>query len=302
MATAEKSPAESGARPFQFTLRQLLWLMGAVCVLSGGYYWLGSALPIVLFAIACVAAISYIAYHFTNEHVGAAIAVTVVVCLFIAMQLPYIYNPGHPSRRMSCQNNLHNLALALQNYHDVYGSFPPAYVADENGKPMHSWRVLILPFIEQKALYEAYRFDEPWDGPNNSKLHGIKLQLYSCPSDPSVQSGIETNYVAVVGPRTMWPGEKATKMSDIKDGTSNTLLIVETHGTGIHWMEPLDLDAVQMSMAINPAGRTGIASMHPTVAQGAFVDGSVRALAEDTALPVVRAMLTIDGGEKVEAP
>ena len=203
---------------------------------------------------------------------------------------------------MACSNNLHNLALALQNYHDVYGSFPPAYVADATGKPMHSWRVLILPFIEQKALYELYKFDEPWDGPNNSKLHGVSLPLYSCPAHTGKHPQTETSYVAVVGPRTVWPDEKTTRMSDITDGTGNTLLIVEAHNAGIHWMEPRDLDYVQMPMAINPLRGSGISSHHPTLAQAAFVDGSVRALSDNTPPATIRAVLTRNGREKVELP
>ena len=69
-----------------------------------------------------------------------------------------------------CTNNLKHIGLALLNYNDIFGCFPPAYTTDANGKPMHSWRVLILPFIEQQTLYKRYRFDEPWDGPNNSLL------------------------------------------------------------------------------------------------------------------------------------
>jgi hypothetical protein len=199
----------------------------------------------VLGGLTCIGVTFFVVYVAMRQQVVEAIAVTMFVCLVLAMLIPIPCTPREASRRMWCSNNMHNIVLALQNYHDVYGSFPPAYVADKNGKP---------------------------------------------------------NYVAVVGPRTMWPGETATKMADVKDGTSNTLLIVETYGTGIHWMEPLDLDAVQMSMAINPPRGSGISSMHPKVAQAAFVDGSVRALAEDTPLPVVRAMLTIDGGEKAGVP
>ena len=74
--------------------------------------------------------------------------------------------------RTHCIHNLHMIAVALQSYYVRYQSYPPAYVADEDGKPAHSWRVLVLPFLgpELKQLYDRYRFDEPWNGPNNSKL------------------------------------------------------------------------------------------------------------------------------------
>src|SRR5262245_44252816 len=74
------------------------------------------------------------------------------------------------ARRSNCKGELKQIGLALLNYREAYGCFPPPYVADASGRPMHSWRVLILPFIDHAALYREYRFDEPWDGPNNRKL------------------------------------------------------------------------------------------------------------------------------------
>ena len=76
------------------------------------------------------------------------------------------------AQRAECSNNLRQIAIALTNYSSVHGCLPPAYIPDKNGKPKHSWRVLILPFVEQKALYKRYNFDEPWNGPNNRKLAG----------------------------------------------------------------------------------------------------------------------------------
>jgi hypothetical protein len=99
----------------------------------------------------------------------AKIGVVVVVVLHLVLQaLPHAH-PG--ATRMQCSNNLKPIGLALQIYHDQYGSFPPANIVDKDGRPMHSWRVLILPNIEQQKLYEAYNFDEPWDGPNKSTFY-----------------------------------------------------------------------------------------------------------------------------------
>src|SRR6516165_2689000 len=111
------------------------------------------------------------------------------VVVFLASPLIGVVVPssfdsrGRPAKRGQCKNNLMNIGLALHNYHDQFGSFPPACVADENGRPMHSWRVLILPFLDQTPLYNQYRFDEPWDGPNNKKLADTILAVYNCPSD-----------------------------------------------------------------------------------------------------------------------
>jgi prepilin-type processing-associated H-X9-DG protein len=208
-----------------------------------------------------------------------------------------------PAMRSVCGNNLKQLAIALHNYHDVYGSFPPAYVADENGRPMHTWRVLILPFIEQQALYAKYRLDEPWDGPNNRQLHALMPEVFRCPSEERTDPpGCETSYVAVVGSETCWPGSKGISLSKIRDGSSNTVLVAESHRSGIHWMEPRDLHIGQMPAAVNPKHGQGICSCHPGGAQIAFADGSVRFVQSDTPAATVRGMLTIDGGEKIELP
>src|SRR6476620_4852071 len=113
-------------------------------------------------------------------------AIAVGLLLFIAFV--FVAGPAvdmgsrEAARRMQCSNNLHNIAIALQNYHDDHGSFPPAYIAAADGKPMHSWRVLLLPYLDREDLYAKYRFDEPWDGPNNSQLHGQALKVFLCSS------------------------------------------------------------------------------------------------------------------------
>jgi hypothetical protein len=141
-----------------------------------------------------------------------------------------------------CRSHLKLIAVALHNYHDRYGSFPPAFVEDGKGEPVHSWRVLILPFLGRQDLYERYSFSEPWDGPNNRQLLKPAPLVYQCPSDPRDRhSGSAlTSYVAVVGPRTAWPGETARKISDFPDGTHGTILVMEDQSKEILWMEPRD--------------------------------------------------------------
>ena len=160
----------------------------------------------------------------------------------LACLLP-IQHVHEPARRAQCVNNLKQIVLALRNYHNVHGSFPPAFVPDEQGRPMHSWRVLLLQFIEQEALYDQYDFSEPWDGPNNRKLLSQIPPAYMCPSEPRVggRAGTSTSYLAVVGPRTAWPGASGRKLAEIPDGPWNTILLIEKHGSGISWMEPRDM-------------------------------------------------------------
>ena len=86
------------------------------------------------------------------------------------------------ARRSQCKNNLKMIGLALQNYHDMYRSFPPAFVADENGKPMYSWRVLLLPHLEHAPLYKKYDLSQPWDSPANKAVLDNMPDVFACPS------------------------------------------------------------------------------------------------------------------------
>lgn len=195
-------------------------------------------------------------------------------------------------------NNLKQIGLALRLYHEAFGCFPPAYVADEQGRPMHSWRVLILPFLDEKAIYDRYRFDEPWDGPNNRKLHDLVVSAYRCPSHE--ETGTATAYLAVVGPETAWNGPDPVRREDVKDGPERTAHVVEVTAPQVHWMEPRDLRFDGMSPAIHgPDSRTpGPSSGHPNGANFLLVDGSVRFFFANKVRPGwLRALFTIGGGE-----
>jgi prepilin-type processing-associated H-X9-DG protein len=241
-----------------------------------------------------------------KQAAGAVVVVVTVVGIFmglltcggilIALLLPAVQAAREAARRAQCCNNLKQIGLAMHNYHDTYGSFPPAYIADADGKPMHSWRVLILPFIEQSPLYDQYDFNEPWDGPNNILLADLIPSVYACSSHPL--AGSDTCYAMIVGPGTISDGPSATRLQDMIDGTSNTLMIVEAAGSGINWMEPRDLDAGTISFQVNdPAETAGIKSDHPGGANVAICDGSVRFVSEQTPVEMIESMSTIGGQE-----
>lgn len=190
--------------------------------------------------------------------------------------------------------------LALAVYQDSHGSYPPAFIADADGKPIHSWRALLLPYMDRE-LADLYSFDEPWDGPNNSKLHNRMPRQFRCPSDFDAPEGT-TNYVAVVGSKTAWPGAKRRKLADIKDGASATIQLVEVKGLHIPWLEPRDLDFDTMDFEINSPRGPSIGSHHPGGAMVWMVAGDRRFLRNDTPPEKVRALLTVAGGEKSELP
>jgi len=212
-----------------------------------------------------------------------------IVGILMALLFPAVQAAREAARRSQCANNLKQIGLAMHNYNDAYGSFPPAYIADENGKPMHSWRVLLLPYLEQTALYGQYNFDEPWNGPNNSRLAATVVPIYGCPSQGAPISN--TSYVVVLGPNTIFRDDQPARLQDITDGTSNTILVIDAANTGINWLEPRDLD---MNSVLSVSGR------HPGVVQVLMADGSVRTLPVGAGgtqnLPQ---LLTMDGGEVV---
>jgi Protein of unknown function (DUF1559) len=227
--------------------------------------------------------------------VGAGAVVVMLCCggIGTALLLPAVQQAREAARRTQCKNNLRQIGMALQNYHDTYKTFPPAFVADEQGKPMHSWRVLILPYLGRLDLYARYDFSEPWDGPNNSRLALEMPAVYACPSHPGA-GGSFTAYAAVFGDACVFRGAEAVKQSDINDGLSNTLLVGEVSQAGLHWMAPVDIDVSQ-----NPGvGNTnGFSSYH--IGGGHFLmgDGAVRFISQDVSQGAFQALTTRAGGE-----
>lgn len=171
---------------------------------------------------------------------------------------------------------------------------PPAFVPGPDGRPWHSWRVLILPYIEGIAIYEKYRFDEPWDGPNNRRLADQMPRTFAFP-DTHKEGQRISNYLAVVGPETLWPGAKPFE-GEPKDGRNSTVLFVENHGLDVHWMEPRDLTFADMSFELQHPHGVSSRYTKPAVA---MADGSVRSVEPGLDPAALRAMLTANGGEQL---
>lgn len=188
--------------------------------------------------------------------------------------------------------------MAVANYHETYGCFPPAYVADRDGRPVHSWRVLLLPFLEQRPLYDAYNFAEPWDGPHNRTLADQIGRIYLRSGLETDQAGT-TSFVAVVGPETAWPGTRAMGIKDLGDGAHATLMVVEVPDGRFRWMEPRDLEFDRMSYRVNDGSGRGLGSRLGG-ARAVSADGTVRTLPDGLDPEKLRAMLTANGGEAIE--
>lgn len=287
-----------------------------VSLLAGAYFvWISYAsntlflLPVVLPGVLVIWLIRIWLCSLTGARPSFRNTVIVVAILYFPMSLIAGMEHGTPAaaRRSQCRNNLKQIGLALHNYHDAYGCFPPVCVEDAEGRPMHSWRVLILPYMDEEDLYDRYDFGEPWNGPNNRILSQKIPRIYQCPAS-EVADTPSTSYLAVVGPDTIWPPDGTVGVSDVEDGTNNTLLVVESPASDIHWLEPRDMDVGDLRYGVNHDSGRGIGTRnrccrrHQVLgANSVLVDGSACYLGTNTTHNDLRALATIAGGEDVDA-
>jgi Protein of unknown function (DUF1559) len=244
----------------------------------------------------------------------AYIAVIALACVPLTWLGHAMIDAREAARSAQCVSNLKQIGLGLLNYESRYGCFPPAYVADATGKPLYSWRVLLMAELDRTdgwfngRLAGGFHFDEPWDSPNNSMLHALTpYNVLRCPSDSAHDGLDETNFVAVVGPGTMFPSDGSSRrLADVTDGLENTLAVVEVVDAGIHWMEPKELDWATMSFRLNDRSHPSISSNHPLRLSShpgphvLTVKDMVTCLPRNLATETLKALLTIAGGEKIE--
>jgi hypothetical protein len=155
-----------------------------------------------------------------------------------------------------------------------------------------------LPYLDGNDLYNAFNFSEAWDSPNNRPISNTPIRLLQCPEGNA--SGSETNYLAVVGPGTAFPGVGTVTQANILDGPANTIVLVEVASANVHWAQPGDLDVSAMSLKINDPKRLGISTVGKRGAAVAFADGRVVHLQESLSPQTLKALLTISGGEKID--
>jgi hypothetical protein len=170
---------------------------------------------------------------------------------------------------------------------------PQPYGREGDQEKPSSWRIALLPFIEQDDLYKQYKKSETWDGISNSQLATRMPRVFALHGDykPGLTA---TNYLVIVGSKTAWQRDKRISLNDIKDGPSNTLAIVENRGLNIQWMEPRDLDFETMDWTIDSP--RGISSKYHRPG-AVFFDGSVRSLSTDFTPKALQALATIVDGD-----
>lgn len=215
----------------------------------------------------------------------------VIAALLVGLFTPAVRTARPAAYRMQCSNNLKQIALALANYELRYRSFPPAVTVDPAGHPLHSWRTLLLPFLEQQALYDSIDLSKPWNDPANAAAYATSLAVYHCPSiDPSTSPG-STTYLGVVGQQSFFPLVGSRLLYEITDSSSRTLTVVEVPTSqAVHWMQPSDTNESRILSMIGSDRHA-----HSAGFNGAFVDGGVGFLGEDTSREELQAFISVAG-------
>ena len=235
------------------------------------------------------------------------------ILFLIVLLLVVAFAPPSQRRRRGSRSNSMNqirqLVLAMHNYHDTHGHLPPAYIADNNGKPIHSWRVLILPYIEGQRLYEQYDFDEPWDGLNNIKLLDEMPDLFRMPNPNESKWWYKwfgarpvtsyTRFVAITGPNTAFHDDRTVSLPQFADGTSQTVCLTQLPDKQFHWTQPEDISAsdwIDGLENLDDEEKRREYSAYSVVV--ALADGSVRMLQWNTTRETLEALTTIAGEDE----
>ncbi|HVX13031.1 MAG TPA: DUF1559 domain-containing protein [Pirellulales bacterium] len=210
-----------------------------------------------------------------------------------ALLLPAVGNARQAATRAQSTNNLKEIGLGMHTFAATHKWFPAAAGCDQQGKPLLSWRVYLLPFFGQQELYNSFHMDEPWDSPHNKTLIARMPSVYRNPNLPSANEG-KTNYLAVADDKAAIQPKKGTALAEITDGTSNTILVVEVAADkAVIWTKPEDWTPSPH----NPFD--GLFRYPPNLFMALFADGSVQTIADTTDANSFKAMLTRNAGDVV---
>jgi hypothetical protein len=201
-----------------------------------------------------------------------------------------LLKPRAAAARQKSSNNLKQIALALHNYEAKNGVFPPAAIVDKKGKPLLSWRVAILPYIEQDNLYKKFKLDEPWDSEHNKKLAETRVAVYTLPY--GTPKAAETHYRVFVGGGAAFDMIQGATIKQFTDGTSNTLLVFEA-AEGTPWTKPDEIEFDPKQDVMKHFRFENGACM------AALADGSVRALAKSIDEKVLKLLIQRDDGQVI---
>ena len=218
--------------------------------------------------------------------------ITATPLLMAGFMMPAVTRAQVAAGRAQAANNLKQVAIAMHNYHDTYRKMPSPAITDDDDEPLLSWRVAILPFLGEQALYEQFKRDEPWNSPHNIRLIERMPSVYQAPSDTLAPG--ETVVQLPIGDKAMFSEGKETRFRDILDGTSNTIMAIEVAPeNAVPWTKPADWE-------VNPEDpMDGLGAIHQEGFQAVTGDGAVHFFSEFVDADEFAKLLTRDGREVV---
>ncbi len=243
--------------------------------------------------------------------------VIAIIGILVALLLPAVQMAREAARRSQCGNNLRQIGLAMHLYHEAHETFPAGGVEwrpwGDTTKRQLAWSAFLLPYLEQQNLYDEIDLTKAFDAPENGGPAATVLSVYVCPSSTRGKQLVDgrgpCDYGGIYGERISSPNNppKGTMLYDcwistaeIRDGTSNTLLISEdSQWADGQWINGRNIFDQAFAINAAPAYENDIRSLHPGGAMAVLGDGSVRFLGENMELETLAAICTRAGGEVV---
>lgn len=211
--------------------------------------------------------------------------------LFIALLIPSVSSARNTARTMQVSNHLKQIAVAMHAYHAEYNQLPDPVIRDLEGKPLYSWRVALLPYLDEQIKWEQWQQDEPWDSPVNAERGANPPVVFVTPWEKNSGSQTKQNHVFTLRhARGTMPGNTVVTFGDIPDGLDKTILAVFLPGRGTPWAAPEDIQLDDLILEFQ-----NLSASHPI--EVLFADGSVEIFREPLDAATIEAMVTRDGGE-----
>jgi hypothetical protein len=226
-----------------------------------------------------------------------------VIAVLLAVVTRLVRTGWEKVTDFECAVNLNAIGLALYQYQQAQGAFPPAFVTDSEGRPLFSWRVLVLPYLGRQDVYDRFHLDEPWDSPHNRKLLDAMPSSFACPArQKRVAPGRLINVLALVAPGTTLPGSGSVRIEQILDDPDRTLMLVESSQADIPWTAPIDLDprTGRLTNTHDPGPIGPTSDYRSGWINTVAANGVVRSYAPDTLRKSLVPASTIAGGEALD--
>lgn len=302
----DQAPTHQPLR-LKFGIRQLLY---ATALIASGLALHPGTLPISLLVLFLW---GFIFATVDSQNVfGCLLFYGLLAICLLGLLLPsvQVVREAHP--RSMCRNNMKQIVIAILNYESSHGHFPTdrVVVLSDGTELRHSWRIEILPYIEQQAIYDAYDFNEPWNGPNNSKLADMTTSHHPwrCPSQQKLDNA-KTTYRLVGGPGTAFESEKKFGTADVKDGLHKTIALVEHVSEPVNWMKPGTLSVDEAVDLMNSVKKQDCAHVYDSMFNRTYIglhyvhlDGAVNIRRPNPPEPIKAGAFLIADGEQFESP